>query len=97
MSPTPPRAKSIKSTQTFNLRVNASQQTLIDLAAQALGVTRTTFILEAACRAAEMALLDRRLFQITAEQWLAFNEALDAPAVSHPKLTQLLTTTAPWE
>ena len=50
--------------ENINLRVSRSQKTLIDRAAGALGRSRSDFMLEAACRAAESALLDRRFFEL---------------------------------
>jgi uncharacterized protein (DUF1778 family) len=97
MSPTAKKTSKAKTAPVLNLRVNLDQRSLIDQAAQALGVSRTVFILEAACRAAEIALLDRRLFQLSEEQWQAFNAILDGPAISNPSLSRLLQTKAPWE
>ena len=45
---------------TINLRANHRQRALIDRAAQALGKTRSDFVLEAACREAGAVLADRR-------------------------------------
>ena len=44
---------------TLNLRIPPAERNLIDCAAESAGKTRTDFILEAARRAAEEALLDR--------------------------------------
>jgi uncharacterized protein (DUF1778 family) len=46
----------------INLRANQRQRALIDRAADAVGKNRSDFMLEAACRAADAVLLDRRLF-----------------------------------
>ena len=46
---------------TLNLRIPAAERNLIDRAALTSGKTRTDFILEAARRAAEEALLDHAL------------------------------------
>ena len=54
-------------------------------------------MLDAAYRAAQEAMLDRRLFCLSDEQWEAFNKALDTPPTKNETLTQLLTTQAPWE
>ena len=45
--------------ETLNLRIKPAERGLIDRAAQSLGKTRTDFVLDAARRAAEEALLDR--------------------------------------
>ena len=70
----------------INMRVARHQRDLIDRAAQATGKTRTEFMLETACRAAEDALLDQRVFFADAEQYQRFSEALDAPAQSSEML-----------
>jgi uncharacterized protein (DUF1778 family) len=81
----------------INIRVARHQRDLIDRAAQATGKTRTEFMLETACRAAEDALLDQRVFFTDEEQYKRFNEALDAPAQSNEMLKALLYKKAPWE
>jgi uncharacterized protein (DUF1778 family) len=44
--------------ETINLRANQQQKALIDRAAEALGRSRSDFMLEIACREAETVLLD---------------------------------------
>ena len=58
--------------QTLNIRIKAEERGLIDRAAQARGQNRTDFILEAARRAAEEALLDRTIFTVGAEAYAKF-------------------------
>ena len=82
---------------TISLRVPRQRRDLIDRAARATGKTRTEFILESATRAAEEALLDRRVFQLDAEQYRAFEQALDAPPTPTAELRALLAKKAPWE
>lgn len=82
---------------TISLRVPAHRRDLIDRAAKAAGKTRTEFILESATRAAEEVLLDRRMFHLDAEQYEAFEKALDAPARPTAALRKLLGEPAPWE
>jgi uncharacterized protein (DUF1778 family) len=48
--------------QSLNLRIKAEERGLIDRAATTLGKNRTDFMLDAARRAAEDALLDRTIF-----------------------------------
>lgn len=81
----------------INLRAPARQRHLVDQAAKALGKTRTEFILDAACRAAEEALLDQRFFQIDADAFDRFTAMLDAPVSPDPRLRALLSRKAPWE
>ena len=70
---------------------------LIDRAAQVTGQTRTDFVLEAARRAAEEALLDRALLIAAPEAYEAFLKRLDEVPRPNEKLRRALTTPAPWE
>lgn len=54
-------------------------------------------MLEAACREAGAALLDRRLFLLGQKAYRRFTEALDRPPAENPRLRRLLKTRAPWE
>lgn len=90
-------ARSATREAAINLRALASQRSLIDKAASALGKNRSDFMLEAACRAAENVLLDQRLFQLDAKTYRAFEKALNAPVKDNPELRRLLTAPAPWE
>jgi len=81
----------------INMRVDRRQRDLIDRAAQISGKTRTEFMLETACRAAEDAILDQRVFFADAEQYQRFSEALEAPAQSREMLKALLSRKAPWD
>ena len=82
---------------TINLRANRRQRTLIDRAAETLGKNRSDFMLEAACRAADAVLLDRRLFLLDARAYKRFAAALDKPPADNPRLRRLLVSRAPWE
>ena len=80
-----------------NLRVSLSQKSLIDRAANALGRSRSDFMLDAACRAAESALLDRVYFQMNDTDFKRFMDMLDNPPPSNPGLARLMGTKAPWD
>jgi len=82
---------------TINLRANRKQRALIDRAAQALGKTRSDFILEAACRQAGAVLADRRFVLLDEKTYRRFTAALDKPPAENPRLRRLLTSGAPWE
>ena len=82
---------------TVNIRIEPRQRDLIDRAAAALGKSRSAFMLDAAARSAEELLLDRTLFALDADQWDAFNQALDASPADNPGLRKLMHTKAPWE
>src|SRR5438067_1827408 len=81
---------------TINLRVSRGQKKLIDRAAQALGRNRSDFMLEAACREAEVVLLDRRYFTLSEGEFNRFMTMLDKPPASNPRLADLLKAKAPW-
>lgn len=83
--------------ETINLRANRNQKVLIDRAAEALGRSRSEFMLDAACREAESVLLDRRYFALSDEAFLRFMSILDSPPKDNPRLRRLLQTKAPWE
>jgi|SRR5215469_4466932 uncharacterized protein (DUF1778 family) len=89
-------AKRIRA-ENINLRVSLNQKALIDRAADALGRSRSDFMLEAACREAESVLLDRRYFTLPEDQFKRFNAMLDRPPANNQRLARLLRTKAPWD
>jgi uncharacterized protein (DUF1778 family) len=48
------------------------------------------FLLDAGIMAANQTLADRSRFELSAENWLAFQAALDQPVSAKPKLKKLL-------
>ncbi len=82
---------------TLNIRIKVEERGLIDRAAEALGKTRTDFMLEAAKRAAEEALLDRTIFSAKPAAYAEFLARLDAPPRPNERLRRTLTTKAPWD
>ncbi len=84
-------------TETINLRASRKQKALIDRAAEALGRSRSDFLLDTACREAEAVLLDRRYFVLSSEAFKRFTAMLDKPPASNAKLRRLLQTRVPWE
>ena len=82
---------------TLNLRIKPEDRNLIDLAAQATGKNRTDFILEAARKAAEDALLERTMFLVSPEAYSEFIALLDAPPQPNKKLLKTMKTPAPWD
>jgi uncharacterized protein (DUF1778 family) len=83
--------------ETINLRASRTQKALIDRAAEALGRSRSDFMLETACREAETVLLDRRYFVVPEAAFQQFIAMLDKPPKDNPRLRRLLRTKAPWE
>jgi len=82
---------------TLNLRIPPAERNLIDRAAESAGKTRTDFILEAARRAAEEALLDRALMVVSPEAYEEFLKRLNRPAQPNERLRQTMQTKAPWK
>jgi len=82
---------------TLNLRIKAEERSLIDRAAQSVGKTRTTFILDAARTAAEETLLDRTLLAVPAEAYQAFLDRLDATPRPNVRLKATMSKPAPWK
>ena len=89
--------RAIATRDTLNIRIKAEDRGLIDRAAQALGKTRTDFMLEAARRAAEDALHDRTLFSVSPEAYEQFLTRLDAPPQPNDRLRRTLAKKAPWD
>lgn len=91
-----PKAQTAKR-DTLNLRVKPADRELIDRAARLVGKSRTDFLLEAGRRAAEDALLDRKLWRVDSETFDAFVALLDAPPQPNERLRRTMKTRAPWE
>ena len=83
--------------ETINLRASHRQKMLIDRAAEALGRSRSDFMLETACREAQSVLLDRLYFELPKDAFKRFTAMLDQPPADNPKLRKLLSKKAPWD
>jgi len=81
----------------INLRASRKQRALIDRAAEVLGKNRSDFMLEASCREAESALLDRCYFALDAGTFRKFTAMLDSSPATNPRLRRLLAGKAPWD
>jgi uncharacterized protein (DUF1778 family) len=82
---------------TLNIRIKPEVRGLIDRAAELVGKNRTDFVLDAARRAAEDALMERTVFAFNAKAYSAFVARLDAPPKPNKRLRKSLQTPAPWE
>ncbi len=82
---------------TLNIRIKPEERDLIDRAAHMRGKNRTDFILDAARRAAEDALLDRTVFAVSPEAYAAYLARLDAPALPNDRLRRTMQAPAPWD
>ncbi|HZU24936.1 MAG TPA: DUF1778 domain-containing protein [Bryobacteraceae bacterium] len=83
--------------ETLNVRIKPELRGLIDRAAALSGKNRTDFMLDAARRAAEDALLDRSVFVLGPRAYAEFVARLDAPPAPNQNLRRSLATPAPWE
>jgi len=81
----------------LNIRIKPEVRGLIDRAAEAVGKTRTDFVLDAARRAAEEALLDRTMIALGPKAYAEFLARLDAPPRPNARLRRTMRTPAPWE
>ena len=81
----------------LNLRIKPELRALIDRAAALLDKNRTDFVLDAARRAAEDALLDRTVFVVNPKAYAEFLARLDGPPRPNARLRRALQTVAPWE
>ena len=82
---------------TLNIRIKPKVRGLIDRAAALLGKNRTDFVLDAAQRAAEDAILDRTIITLNGKAYAEFMALLDAPPRPNTRLRKSLQTPAPWE
>ena len=94
MATTPTRTATRDS---LNLRIKPELRGLIDRAAQLAGKNRTDFVLEAARRAAEDALLDRTIFSVSPKAYAEFLKRLDAPPQPNDRLRRTMRAAAPWD
>ena len=82
---------------TLNIRIKPEVRGLIDRAAALTGKNRTDFVLDAARRAAEDAILDRTIITLNGKAYAEFMALLDAPPRPNTRLRKSLQTPAPWE
>ena len=75
----------------LNLRITPAVKVMIRRAAKLRQYSLTDFVVRSSQDAAEAVLAEQTRFVLPKAQWLAFNEALDAPARKIPELKRLLT------
>ncbi|MDO9109197.1 MAG: DUF1778 domain-containing protein [Desulfatirhabdiaceae bacterium] len=78
-----------------NLRVRIATRALIDRAAKSRGKTRSEFMIDAARRAAEDALLDQTLVLVDQTTYDHFLKALDQPP-GGKEFDRLMKAPRPW-
>ncbi len=77
-------------TEKLDLRLSPESKSTIFAAAAAAHRSVSEFVLESALARAEETLADRWRFILNAEQWEAFQDALDAPPRDLPRMRRLL-------
>jgi len=75
----------------LNLRASADQKRRIRTAADRLGVSASSFVLDSATAKAEEVLADSTEFVLPEAQWKLFVEALERPVRIKSRLRKLLT------
>lgn len=81
----------------LNVRVTVAQKRLISRAAKSTHSSVSDFVLREVCRASEQVLAEQTNFFLNEEDYIAFQEALVAPAAYNPELNKVLKEKAPWE
>ena len=78
----------------LDVRLTPSAKRTLQIAASIAHRSVSEFVLESALARAEETLPDRQQFGLNAEQWSAFQAALDAPVRPAPRLATLLRETS---
>jgi len=93
---TPLASSGVHATCAVNLRVRDDIRALIDRAAKSHGKSRSDFMIDAARRAAEEALLDQTLVRVDQETYTHFLTVLDQPP-SGAGFERLIGASKPWQ
>jgi uncharacterized protein (DUF1778 family) len=83
--------------QAINIRATKRERDLIDQAAEKLGKSRSDFMLETACQAAEDVLIDQRFFLLDAEAFDRFVDLIDNPPEPSDALRRLMARKPRWK
>jgi len=84
-------------TTKLDLRLSPEAKQTLNAAARATRRSVSQFVLESAISRAEETLVERRRFELDAEQWAAFMAALDAPPRELPRLRRLFSKPGPFD
>lgn len=76
-------------TEKLDLRVSPRHKDVLRAAAEAARKSVSDFVLDSALSRADEILADQRVIALSAEQWAAFHQALDAPPKTPPRLARL--------
>lgn len=80
----------LSKTERIDVRTSAQLKQLLQEAARASHKNVSEFLLDAGVTAAAQTLADRSRFMIGEAQWAAFQNALDRPVQTKPRLKKLL-------
>jgi uncharacterized protein (DUF1778 family) len=83
-------AANLSKTERIDVRASTLTKQMLQDAARASHKNVSEFLLDAGVTAAAQTLADRRHFVLDESQWQAFQEALDRPVQSKPRLKKLL-------
>ncbi len=83
-------AANFSKTERIDVRASTLIKQMLQDAARASHKNVSEFLLDAGVTAATQTLADRRQFTLDKAQWQAFQEALDRPVQSKPRLKKLL-------
>jgi uncharacterized protein (DUF1778 family) len=82
--------QNLPKTERIDVRASTSVKQLLQEAARACHKNVSEFLLDAGVTAAAQTLADRRRFELDDVRWQAFQDALDRPVQSKPRLRKLL-------
>jgi uncharacterized protein (DUF1778 family) len=83
--------------QTINVRLTSDQRSTIDRAAEALGKSRSEFMIDVTLKEARNVLLDQVYFQVDEETFAKIEAILDDPAPAGEGLKRLFASKLPGE
>jgi len=82
--------------QRLNMRASAEEKKLLEAAAQAMHMSASAFVLQAALRAAQDVLADQTRFVLSPDKWKRFTAMLDRPAREIPALKKAAAEPSPF-
>jgi uncharacterized protein (DUF1778 family) len=92
-----PVSATLPKRETLNLRIRPDDRGLMDRAAALQGKNRTEFVLDAVRRAANEALMDRTLLNVSAADHARYLEMFDAAPKPNDRLKRTMRAAAPWD
>jgi uncharacterized protein (DUF1778 family) len=84
-------------TTKLDLRLSQDAKQTLSAAAQAAHCSVSQFVLKSALERAAETLIERQRFELNADQWKEFMDALDAPAQIVPQIQRLFREPSPFD